>query len=214
MRAVRRLKLLWQGRRTALPRLRNTAYRLELDATEGDHRARADGTAPAFCIRRALHSRGRAASGGRRRARVRPKWPPIWHNSPLKSLVVVDTSEGEDTLPPARHRHAPMLSRSSPESGEGRHSRPPPCPLLRRLLRRFVVARSRRSANMNTEHLANIRAGLEWCWQSRRFRTGGQVDQCRGAPVPRILAAGRNAGSGASVRCASLTRRSAAPSGR
>lgn len=155
-----RLKLLWQGRRTALPRHRTLHAALDwshglIAARERTILRRLSVFVGPFILEAA---QAVAADDTLDRTEVAADLAQL----ASKSLVVVDTS-GESTryrlLDITRaYAHSKLVMAGEVDGVARRHAR-----YYAELLRHFVM-HNHRIGEYGPEHLANIRAGLEWCF--------------------------------------------------
>lgn len=155
-----RLKLLWQGRRTALPRHRTLHATLDwshglIAERERTVLRRLSVFVGPFALDAA---QAVAADDMLDRTEVAADLAQL----ASKSLVVVDTSEDHTKyrlLDITRaYANSKLVTAGEVDSVARRHAR-----YYAELLRHFVV-HNHRIGEYGPEHLANIRAGLEWCF--------------------------------------------------
>lgn len=157
-----RLKLLWQGRRTALPRHQTLQATLDWSHSLIAERERT-------VLRRLSTFVGPFTLEAAQAVAADDTLDPTEVAADLaqlasKSLVVVDTSDGKtryrllDTT--RAYAHSKLAMAGETDGVARKHAS-----YYADLLRHFVV-HNHRIGEYGPEHLANIRAGLEWCFSS------------------------------------------------
>lgn len=157
-----RLKLLWRGRRTALPRHQTLHATLDWShSLIGDRERTVLRRLSAFVGPFVLEAAQAVAADDALDATE-----VAAHLAELasKSLVAVDTSDGKtryrllDTT--RAYAHSKLVAAGEADEVARKHAR-----YYAELLRHFVV-HEHRIGEYGPEHLANIRAGLEWCFSA------------------------------------------------